>query len=308
MENFINFLQTFIGLFGELLLLFIGITFLVGLLQEYVKPESIRKVLGKSRRGLGNIVGAFLGSLTPFCTCSTIPVMLGLHKAGVSFGITMSFFFASPLLNPIIVGLMLMLFGINITLVYVAIIFPVSVLIGIFLEKLGYEKCIKSVNIVKDEEGCSCSITAEDGFWSGAKPRIKRSGQYAFNLFKQVVPYLVIGSAIGAFIHGYIPEELIVRVAGPDTPFSIPLASVIGIPMYIRGATILPISSVLVEQGMNMGAVMALIIGGAGASLPEVTILSSIFSKKLLFTYLATVIGLAIFAGYLFNFLLRIGL
>ncbi|ABR48004.1 permease [Alkaliphilus metalliredigens QYMF] len=308
MERFLEFIQSFIGLFGELLLLFIGITFLVGILQEYVKDETIKKILGKGKNGVGNIVGAFLGSLTPFCTCSTIPVMLGLLKAGVPFGITMSFFFASPLLNPIIIGLMWMLFGLNITIVYVAIIFPVSVMIGIVLEKFGYADSIKAVRIANEQQSACCEVEAEEGFWNIAKPRIRRSANYAMNLFRQMFPYLVLGSAIGAFIAGYVPEAFIVRIAGPDTLFSIPVASIIGIPMYIRGATILPIGSILVEQGMNMGAVMALIIGGAGASLPELTMLSSIFSRKLLITYIITVIGLAIFTGYLFNFLLRIGL
>ncbi|UMZ73170.1 permease [Natranaerofaba carboxydovora] len=308
-DNLIEVAGFFFYLLGELLLLFVGISFLVGLLQEYVNPEAIKNYLDKKRIGAGgNVIGAFFGSLTPFCTCSTIPITLGLLKSGIPFGITMSFFFASPLLNPIVVILMLALFGIQMTAIYVAILFPTSVIIGLLLDKFGYEKEIKSVKVVKDEEEEAEELPENPTFLQKLRPRLKNAGRFAISLFRQVIVFLFLGAAIGAFIYGFVPEEFIVRVAGPESKFSIPIASVIGIPMYVREATILPISSVLIDQGMNIGAVMALVIGGTGASLPELTMLNTIFKKKLLITYIIIVIAVAIFAGYLFNILMAAGI
>ncbi|ACB84550.1 permease [Natranaerobius thermophilus] len=306
-EHLIEVAGFFGYLVGELVLLFIVISFLVGLLQEYVNPDRIKNYLEEKNLGVfGNIIGAFFGSLTPFCTCSTIPITLGLLKSGVPFGITMSFFFASPLLNPVVIILMLALFGIEITVIYWLILFPVSVVTGIFLEKFGYEQEIKQVKVVRDEQE-SEEVQNDAGFIERVKPKLKRASGFAVNLFRQVIVFLIIGAGVGAFIYGFVPEEFIVRVAGPDRILSIPIASVIGIPMYVREATILPISSVLIDQGMNVGAVMALVIGGTGASLPELTMLSSIYKRKLLITYIITVIVVAIFAGFLFNLLLSLG-
>lgn len=311
-ESFVSALSYFLGLTGQLILMFVGITFFVGLIQEYVNPEALGNKLGHWRQGAGNILGAFLGALTPFCTCSTIPITVGMLKAGVPFGITMSFFFASPLLNPIIIGLMLLLFGVKVTLVYVGILFPVSVIIGMVLERLGYAQQLKieippatSPCCKQSEElqgGCS-SNQRETNKNTAFLSRLSRAGVFAWNLFRQVFVYLVLGAAIGAAIREFVPQDLVVAIAGPDNRFAILIAAVIGIPMYIRGATMLPISAVLISQGMSVGAVMALIIGGAGASLPELTMLTSIYKPKLLFTYLATIIGVAIAAGYLFNWL-----
>lgn len=127
------------------------------------------------------------------------------------------------------------------------------------------------------------------------------------SLFRQVVPYLILGAGIGAFIYGFVPEDLIIAVAGPDNPLAIPVAAIIGVPMYIRAETIIPISAVLVEKGMGIGAVMALIIGGAGASIPEVTLIASIFEKRLVAAFVITVLGVAILAGVLFQFLANAG-
>ncbi|OWZ83037.1 permease [Natranaerobius trueperi] len=307
-EYLIEVADFFAYLLGELILLFVVISFLVGLLQEYVNPDKIKNYLDNKRLGIfGNIIGAFFGSLTPFCTCSTIPITLGLLKSGVPFGITMSFFFASPLLNPIVIFLMLALFGVEITVVYWVILFPLSVIIGMFLEKFGFEKELKQVKVVKDCEG-SEAADLEGSFFERILPRLKNASYFAGSLFRQVFVFLILGASVGAFIYGFVPQELIVNIAGPDNLLSIPIASIIGIPMYVREATILPISSVLIDHGMNVGAVIALVIGGTGASLPELTMLNSIFKKKLLITYIITVIVVAIFAGYLFNILLYIGM
>lgn len=295
--------QFFLIITVELVVLFIGISFLVGLIREYVPEEKIRNVLSSKHRGVGNIFGAFFGALTPFCSCSTIPILVGLLDVGVPFGIAYSFLIASPLLNPVIFFLILALFGVVPTLIYAAITFSIAVISGILLERFGYARFVKAVTL---EKGCCCD--GEDARNSVHKTRFSRALTFALTLFRQVVPYLILGAAIGAFIYGFIPEELIVAVAGPDNPLAIPVAAVIGVPMYIRAETIIPISAVLLEKGMGIGAVMALIIGGAGASIPEVTLLTSIFEKRLVAAFVFTVLGVAVLAGVLFQILANIGI
>ncbi|MDD4254808.1 MAG: permease [Methanofollis sp.] len=281
---------------AELVLLFIGISFLVGLLHEYIPEERIRAVLAGRRRGTGHFIGAGFGALTPFCSCSTIPILLGLLDAGIPFGVCMSFLIASPLLNPVILSLLVALVGVVPTAVYAAITFLAAVGLGALLGQLGYGRHVKDVMVERDG-GCAC--TAE----SGHGPRLRRALAFALSLFRHVFPYLLLGAGIGAFIYGFVPEDLIVGLAGPDNPLAIPAAAVIGIPMYIRAETIIPISAVLLEKGMGIGAVMALIIGGAGASIPEVTLLAAIFEKKLVAVFVGVILGVAVLTGAAFSLL-----
>ncbi|HOJ95852.1 MAG TPA: permease [Methanospirillum sp.] len=298
--------QYFLVITVELVILFIGISFLVGLIREYVPEEKIRNILTSKHRGVGNIFGAFFGSLTPFCSCSTIPILVGLLDVGVPFGIAYSFLIASPLLNPVIFFLLLALFGLVPTLIYAAITFSIAVISGILIERAGYARYVKAVTL---EKSCCCECSGEPSSETSVhKTRFANSLTFAFTLFRQVVPYLILGAAIGAFIYGFIPEELIVAVAGPDNPLAIPVAAVIGVPMYIRAETIIPISAVLLEKGMGIGAIMALIIGGAGASIPEVTLLASIFERRLVAAFVVTVLGVAILAGVLFQILASEGI
>ncbi len=288
----------FLFLSAELILLFIGISFLVGLLLEYIPPKSIQRVLGHGKNRLAvNAMGAGFGALTPFCSCSTIPLLLGMLKGGVPFGAAMSFLIASPLLNPVILLMLLGLMGWQTTLIYVALVFPAAVLVGFWWDRMGLAADVKNFPLkMAGQDVCECAVGPRT---TGA--RFKKAMQGALAIFRGVFPWLLVGAAIGALIHGVIPQEWIVRVAGEDNPLAIPVAAVIGVPMYVRVATILPISTVLLDQGMGLGAVMALIIGGAGASIPEVTLLSAIFKRRLVCVFVATVILLAIFAGFVFS-------
>ena len=298
--------QFFLVIAAELILLFIGISFLVGLIREYVPEDTIKAALKNRKYGTGNVLGAGFGALTPFCSCSTIPILVGLLDVGIPFGIAYSYLIASPLLNPVIVLLLLALFGIAPTLVYIVITFTIAVISGILLERAGYARYVKAVTLEKTS--CCDGRGEEQPACSTHKARFTRSLGFALSLFRQVLPYLLLGACIGAFIYGFIPEDLIVSLAGPDNPLAIPVAAIIGIPMYIRAETIIPISAVLLEKGMGIGAVMALIIGGAGASIPEVTLLASIFEKRLVAAFVITVIGVAILAGIIFQILANGGI
>jgi uncharacterized membrane protein YraQ (UPF0718 family) len=295
-NNFTVAARFFIEIAVELTVLFIGVTFLVGLLQEYVPDETIKKAMGGRNKIAGSVLGAGFGALTPFCSCSTIPLLLGMLKAGVPFAAAMAFLFSSPLLNPVIISLLIILLGWKIAALYFAVVFVSTIVIGLLLDGVGFSSQIKPVAVVRN----SC-----DGQQAtDAKSRIERSAVFAYGLFRQLVPYLLLGAGIGAFIHGFVPTEIITRLAGPDNPLAIPVAAVIGVPIYIRAETAIPIGLALIEKGMGLGAVLALIIGGAGASIPELTLLSSIFKKRLLAAFVVTIFSIAVIAGYLANLLI----
>jgi uncharacterized membrane protein YraQ (UPF0718 family) len=283
----------FVEIALELVVLFIGITFLVGLIQEYVSEESIKKALGGRHKFLGSILGAGFGALTPFCSCSTIPLLLGMLTAGVPFASAMAFLFSSPLLNPVITSLFIILMGWKVTALYFAVTFTAAVAIGLLLDGLGFASQVKPVAAVRGESQQE----------TDARSRIRRSADFALSLFRQIVPYLLLGAGIGAFIHGFVPTDLISRIAGPDNPLAIPVAAIIGIPIYIRAETMIPIGLALIEKGMSVGAVLALVIGGAGASIPELTLLAAIFEKKMLAAFVLTIFTIAVVAGFLANLL-----
>ena len=294
-DNLATAMSFFIEIAVELIVLFIGITFLVGLIQEYVPDETIKRALGGRHRILGSFLGAGFGALTPFCSCSTIPLLLGMLNAGVPFASAMAFLFASPLLNPVIISLFIILLGWKITALYFSVTFLAAIVIGLMLDSLGFAAQVKSVAAVR---GCCDCEQAED-----AKSRVQRSARFAFSLFRQLVPYLLLGAGIGAFIHGFVPTELISSIAGSGNPFAVPVAAIIGVPIYIRAETMIPIGLALIEKGMGTGAVLALVIGGAGASIPELTLLSAIFKRKMLAAFVLTIITIAVAVGYLANWL-----
>lgn len=297
----LNALRYFIILVGELALLFVGISFLVGLLQEYIPAEKIESVLGGKRHPLvNNVLGAGFGALTPFCSCSTIPIVLGLLNAGAQFGAVMSFLIVSPLLNPVILSLLALLLGMKTAVIYFAIVFPAAVLIGDIWQRLGLASEVKDVMI---KQNCCSSLAAISAQGTQKYYKIISAFWSAWSLFKQMLPWLIVGAGIGAFIYGFIPEDFIVKIAGPNNPIAIPVAALIGIPMYIRTETMLPISNVLLSKGMGIGAVMALIIGGSGASIPEISLLAAIFKRKLVITFVLTVFIVASLAGILFSLL-----
>jgi uncharacterized membrane protein YraQ (UPF0718 family) len=283
----------FIEIAVELTVLFIGITFLVGLIQEYVSDETIKKAMGGRHKFVGSILGAGFGALTPFCSCSTIPMLLGMLNAGVPFAAAMAFLFSSPLLNPVIISLFVILLGWKVASLYFAITFVGTVIISLLLDKLGLASHVKPAAVVRS---CCDGQQADD-----VKSRIQRSALFAVSLFRQLIPYLLIGAGIGAFIHGFVPTETVSRLAGPNNPLAVPVAAIVGIPIYIRAETMIPIGLALTQKGMSVGAVLALVIGGAGASIPELTLLSAIFKKKLLAAFVITVFSIAVVAGYMAN-------
>ncbi len=286
----------FLLLSVELTALFLLISYGVGYLQTRLPPQRIQKILS-DQHGRGYLAAAFLGAITPFCSCSTIPFLKGLLRAQAGFGTMMVFLFASPLLNPIIIGLFAATFGLEVTLFYFTMAMGVSVLAGITLEKLGFERYVKPQSYEAPEApGCGSTCGKKTPPMS-LHQTLWRS---TWADFKAVFPYLFGGIAIGSLIYGFMPTEFVAQVASDSNPLAIPIAAVIGIPLYIRAEAVIPLSAALAAKGMGLGAVMSLIIGSAGASLTEVILLKSIFKNPMIAAFLFVILTMAISAGFLY--------
>ncbi|MDV2682837.1 permease [Alkalihalophilus lindianensis] len=286
----IEVLKSFVVIALQLTVLFVGVSFLLNLFQSYIPYEAIEKKLKMSHPLLGGGIALFFAFITPFCSCSTIPVVVNLLKNGVRFGIVMVFLFASPVLDPTILTIMTVIMGWQVTLIYIVITASLSLLIGLSLEFFGFEKSVKQVVMRGYERG--------NKMFS-----FKHAWKETLALMKSVYPYLIIGALIGAIIHGVVPAEFISAHFGGDAWWMIPIAAVIGIPLYIRLSSMIPISQILIMNGMALGPVMAMMISSAGASLPELVLLKTIFNKSLMAVFVLSVITMSTISGFVFYLL-----
>ena len=296
MNTFVETLKYFCIITVELIVLFLVTSTIVNISLMYLPKEKIKKWM--SSKGIfGNFIGAIFGALTPFCACSTIPMTLGFLDMGIPFGVTMSFLIASPLMNPIILSILIALMGFKSALIYFLVTLVASIIFGIALEKMGGEKLIKKVKVKSDNQ---LNLIIPKNF----KDKLKVSFLKAWSDFKGVVIYLLIGVGVGSAIYGYLPQEFVLKFAGQDNLLAIPIAAVIGIPLYIRAEAAIPIGVALMQKGMSVGAVIALIIGGAGMAIPEMIMLASIFKKKLVLLIVIVIFLTAVIGGITFNLIL----
>ena len=298
--QFLSALQEAANMFAflaiELTLLFLGVSYLVGVLQEYIPPQKIQNILA-SKNGKGYVWAAFLGAITPFCSCSTIPFLKGLLRANAGFGTMMVFLFSSPLLNPIIIGLFVVTFGVGVAVYYFSLALVVSVAAGFILERLGFERFVKAqAYVVPSANSCG-----ENEIVLPPINKWQKIWQSTWADFRGALPFLLIGISLGSMIYGFMPSEFISQYASQDNAFAIPVAAVIGIPLYIRAEAVIPLSAALLDKGMDLGAIMALIIGSAGASLTEVILLKSLFKNQMIIAFLVVVLSMAILSGVILN-------
>jgi len=289
--------------------LFIGASFLVGLAQEYLPPKKVERKLRGHNEGTGNIAAAGLGAITPFCSCSTVPVLAGLLQAGAPLGLAFSFLLASPLVNWIAALLLLGLFGVEITLWYIIMTLLAAILGGLVIGRLGLSRYVKEVQIV-DEQGqtvaadggtTSCCGTRNMSRAKTHREHIETAAREAWSFFIDTLPYLILGMTIGALIHGVVPIDVLQAVLGPENPLAVPLAALAGAPVYISLSGMLPIAASLSEQGIAIGTVLAFVIGGAGVSIPNLILLNKLFKRRLLLIYAVTVVLTGIIVGIVFN-------
>ena len=290
LDSIMEFIKTFVMLFFELLTLFIIVSFIVSLIQQVVSEEKIKRFLSKPNQAISYVLGMVFGAMTPFCSCSTIPILAGLLNSKVPFGPAVSFLIASPLMNPLMIFMLWALLGWKVAIVYFIVLAIFSILTGFVFSKMNLAETYKGVNV------------KGDGFFANKTgSRVKHALNDAWAFLYPMLPYLFIGVFIGAFIYGFVPETFITIYASGGGIISVFIASIIGIPMYIRPETMLPIAEALASKGMSLGTVVALIIGGAGASSPEVVLLSKLFKKKFVISFVIAILVVAISTGLMVN-------
>jgi uncharacterized protein len=291
--NLLEATRWFVVMTAELIVLFLALSFLIGLLGAWVPEQKVHLVFEKRSPVGAYLGGAALGAITPFCSCSTIPVLAGLLRSGAPFGPTMTFLFASPLLDPVVLVLLTFVIGFKGAALYAVVTFVSSIGMGVLLARLGLESDVKEAAYrSKDEDDC-CSV--------GLIPVWRRAWSEAWGFFVAVLPYLLLGTAIGALVYGFIPTEWVASVAGEDQPLAIPMAAAFGVPIYVSAETFFPITSALLEKGMGLGAVVALVITGMGASLPEVSMLAGLIRVRLVAVLIVSVFVVAIGSGMIFT-------
>lgn len=278
----------------KIFLLLIVIVFSISFVRSYIPPERVRNLLSRRRGYVGNLFAAFLGIATPFCTCSAIPLFLGLISAGVPLGITFTFLVASPMINEVAVVMLLGIFGWKVALIYVVSGFIIAIVSGIIIGKLKLESLVEISYIsVKPIVITSNTIIIKD--------RIHDAFEYTKDIVKKIWLFILIGIGIGALIHGYVPADFISTYAGRNTWYAVPLAVLIGIPLYSNAAGVLPLVGVLTEKGVEIGTVLAFMMAVTALSLPEFLILRKVMRPKLIIVF-AGIVGLGIIiTGYFFN-------
>jgi uncharacterized membrane protein YraQ (UPF0718 family) len=339
--------EMFIQLFTELTFLFLAISFLVAIINIKLPAEKIQGLLG-GKNGRGYFTAAGLGAITPFCSCSTIPMLIGLLNARAGFGPTMTFLFTSPLLNPIVIALFIPVLGVQVTIAYASLALVTSITAGILLQHFNFDRYIKQEllkpsassagrgasgvisaaktsccdsnaqaipetacgdnkpqvmletaccdGVLQETTYCESTVAVKPSMWAQA-------WQESWSLFRSMFPYMLIAMVIGAAVHGFVPTEFFAKVASADNPAAVPSAALIGIPLYIRVTALLPLVGSFIAKGVSIGAIIALVIGSGGASLPEMILLKRLFYWPLLLAFLVVIFSMAVIGGYSFNLL-----
>lgn len=300
-ENGTHFTKSFWFLLFEIpkvLLLLILIVFFVGIIRSYFSAERTRDLLGGKKLFLGNILASLLGIVTPFCSCSAIPLFLGFVESGIPFGVTFSFLIAAPMINEVALVLLFGLFGWQTALLYLSTGVILAIFSGYIIGKLKLEKYIEpwvfQVKVGKNDASAK-KMNFEDRIESGIIA-VKE-------IISKVWIYIIVGIAVGAGIHGYVPENFMANIMGKSVWWSVPIAVIMGIPMYSNAAGIIPIVQALLGKGAALGTVLAFMMSVIGLSLPETIILKKVLKTKLILIFIGVVAIGIIIIGYLFNFI-----
>ncbi|MFH2106194.1 MAG: permease [Candidatus Micrarchaeota archaeon] len=268
--------------------------FLVSILRTFITPQKVRKWLGGKREGVGNVIAALLGIPTPFCSCSAVPLFIGFVEAGVPLGVTFSFLIAAPMINEIAVVLLFGLFGWHITALYVLSGLFIAIFGGILIGRLKLEKQVEPFVY-------NANIKKKSTNFKNWDKRIEFAKIQTANLVKKVGLYIILGVGIGALIHGFVPVGFLADLAGPNNPLAVPIAVLIGIPLYSNAAGTIPIVESLMAKGMAIGTALALMMSITALSLPEMILLRRVLKPKLLVIFIAIIAICITLTGLLFN-------
>ena len=281
-------------------LLLTGIIFVVTVLRSFMSVERTRQLLGGKREGLGNVMAAGLGVITPFCSCSAVPAFIGFVSAGVPIGVTLSFLIASPLANEIAIGLLWSLFGWQIAALYVVAAVAIAIVAGWVLGRLHAERWVEPFVFETTLKGqpidSSAGLTMDQ--------RVQMGIEEVGTIWRKIWPYLLVGIGLGAVIHGWVPTDFFTTYANSDNPLGVVVAVIIGVPLYSNAAGIMPLVEVLYSKGLPMGTVLAFMMSVVALSLPEMILLRRVLKPQLLATFAAVVATGIIAVGYLFNVIL----
>lgn len=281
----------------KIFMLLTTIIFVVAIIRSSFPPEKTKRMLSHKREYIGNVLAALLGTVTPFCSCSAVPLFIGFVESGVPLGVTFSFLISSPMVNEVAVIMLWGLFGWKIALIYIGTGLLVAVVAGIVIGKLRMEKHVQ--DYVWETQVGNGEIDVLN-----FRKKLDYAREYTMDLLKKIWPYVVVGVGIGGFIHGYAPQDFLVRYAGRDNPFAVPLAVLIGVPLYSNAAGVIPIVQAMMEKGLPIGTTLAFMMAVTALSFPEAVILKNVLKNRLLVVFFGTVAVAIVIVGYLFNAIL----
>lgn len=281
----------------KIFLLLSVIIFAIAIIRSYFPPERTKRLLSHKKEFIGNILAALLGIVTPFCSCSAVPLFIGFVEAGVPLGVTFSFLISSPMVNEVALIMLWGLFGWKIAVLYVITGVVLAIVSGSVIGRLKMEKYVQDY-VWKIKAGSTSEVK------TSLKEKIFYAHSYTLDLLKKIWPYVIVGIGVGAMIHGYVPTDFVLKYAGPDNPFAVPVAVLLGVPLYSNAAGMIPIVQALVGKGMAMGTVLAFMMSVTAISLPEAVILKNVLKMRLLYTFFGIVAIGIIIVGYLFNAIL----
>jgi len=274
------------------------IIFAVSVIRSYFPPEKTKRILSHKREFIGNILAAFLGIVTPFCSCSAVPLFIGFVEAGVPLGVTFSFLISSPMVNEVAVVLLWGLFGWKIAVIYMSAGLSVAIIAGFIIGKLRLEKWVEEY-VYQFQSGLNHEILKQT-----FTERLQYAKWNTADILKRVWAYIIVAIGIGGYIHGYVPQDFLAAYAGPHNPFAVPIAVALGVPIYSNAAGVIPIVYALMEKGLSMGTVLAFMMAVTALSLPELIILRKVLKVPLLAVFVGIMTVTIMGVGYLFNVIL----
>ena len=288
----------------KILLLLFVVIFFMGIVNSYFPVDRVRNYLSRKKLyGLEYLMASLFGVVTPFCSCSSVPLFIGFVKGGIPLGVTFAFLVTSPLVNEVAIGLFIGLFGLKMTVTYVISGILLGTISGIILQKMKLEKHLTPwvKTVLKNSQKEQNAFIAEKQTF---KQRLPIIWQEAFTIIKGVLPYVVVGIAIGAIMHGYVPENFFAKYMSKDNIFAVPMATLLAVPMYANASAVLPIVQVLVAKGIPIGTAIAFMMAVVGLSFPEAMLLKKVMNLKLILIFFSIVTLCIMISGYIFNIIL----
>lgn len=297
-------LDEFIHVGGSLVIIIAAVSILTGLIREFVPQDKLQEKLTKHDKW-GSFLGASFGMLTPFCSAAVVPVTMGMASMGTSLGTILSFLISAPLCNFIVLAMIYAVFGFKVTAIYLVLTFSAAVIGGWLISKSPWKNEVRRGDELQlATNGQSCNAVSAKPYQSNYSDKFKNVLKFALSLFKRIIPYVLLGALISGLSAAYLPSELVEKYVGGGDLQSIIIAALIGIPLYLRIEMAMPLLNILILKGMGMGPAMALIIGGTGASLPEIALVSAVLKRKAVFAFVLIVLTTAITGGVIFQYIL----